>query len=84
MTFAETVYETPLPKGEFDRRLDEALRALDGPEGTDLLDLLAWFSRRYPTPLARLRYARRKYSEAMGVQALALAQQIGNIDAPRR
>jgi hypothetical protein len=33
--------------------------------------LVRWFQRRYPTPLDRLRYARRKTDEARRFQGLA-------------
>lgn len=34
---------------------------LSDAERTEQDDLIAWFNRRYPTPLDRLRYARRAY-----------------------
>ena len=61
----DAFYERPLPKDEFDARLRDAIAEMAGPEGDAIRDDVAWFVRRYPTPLARLRYARRKYGEAM-------------------
>jgi hypothetical protein len=37
---------------------------VSGPEGAEMAELIEWFLRRYPMPLDRLRYARRKYDEA--------------------
>lgn len=65
------VYDEPLPPEEFERRLARALESLDGPEGEDMLSLVRWFQRRYPTPLERLAYARRKYEEAMRFRGVA-------------
>ena len=45
---------------EFRRRTEAPLTK---EEIEETLALVAWFTRRYPTPLARLRYARRKYRE---------------------
>ena len=45
---------------EFRRRIETPFT----PEERDETHrLIAWFMRRYPTPLARLRYIRRKYKE---------------------
>jgi hypothetical protein len=57
-------YDDVLPPEEFERRLAEALESARGPEGEEMAELIAWFRRRYPEPLERLRYARRKYEEA--------------------
>lgn len=54
------IWEAPLPPEEFARRLALARAELDGPEGENIQSLITWFNRRYPTPLDRLRYARRK------------------------
>jgi hypothetical protein len=75
MSAAARIYETPLPREEFDARLAEALGALDGAEGVEIREQLAWFMRRYPTPLERLAYCRRKYREAMATQAAAKRRQ---------
>jgi hypothetical protein len=66
---AASVYDTVLPRDEFETRLAAALLALDGPEGVDIRDQIAWFARRYPEPLDRIAYCRRKYREAMATQA---------------
>lgn len=55
--------EERLPPEEFARRLALAVAELDGEEGIRLGELLDWFTRRYPTPEARLRYHRRKLRE---------------------
>ena len=55
--------EEPLAPDEFQRRLAQALAELDGEEGEQIGELIAWFLRRYPTPEARLRYTRRKLRE---------------------
>jgi hypothetical protein len=53
---------------QIDRELtgDEARAYLDHPiapeERDDVLALVRWFRRRYPTPAARLAYARRAYA----------------------
>ena len=57
-------YDDVLPAEEFERRLAQALASARGAEGEDMRELIAWFQRRYPRPLDRLRYARRKYEEA--------------------
>ena len=71
MSAAAQTYETALPRADFDALLKTALLALDGEEGVEIREYLAWFARRYPTPLARLAYCRRKYQEAMASQAAA-------------
>lgn len=60
----DDAYDQRLQPEEFERRLAEALGSLDGPEGEEMRELVRWFMRRYPTPLDRVRYARRKYNEA--------------------
>lgn len=57
-------YDDVLPPDEFERRLAEALESARGPEGAEMAELIAWFKRRYPRPIDRLRYATRKYAEA--------------------
>ena len=57
-------YDDILAAEEFDRRVATALESARGPEGTEMAELIEWFLRRYPKPLDRLRYARRKYDEA--------------------
>jgi len=68
---ADQVYETPLDAEEFERRLAAARAELAGPEGDELRAFLAWFLKRYPHPLDRLRYSRRKYREAESMRGLA-------------
>jgi len=46
-------------------RLAMAMRELEGEELENLRSLIDWFRRRYPTPLDRLRYLRRKNAEAL-------------------
>jgi hypothetical protein len=67
-------WETPLPADEFARREREALTSLAGPEGDEMRATLAWFLRRYPTPLERIAYIRRKTKEALAFQENALRQ----------
>jgi hypothetical protein len=50
-----------LAPDEFERRLSRALA--DRATMNELVDLIAWFSRRYPTARDRLAYARRRYAE---------------------
>lgn len=54
------LWEEPLPPEEFEARLARARAELDGPEGERIREYIEWFQRRYPTPLDRLRYNRRK------------------------
>lgn len=63
-------YDERLAPDEFERRLSLALESLAGPEGDDMLALVRWFQRRYPTPLARARYATRKLAEARRFQGM--------------
>lgn len=55
------LWDAPLDKAEFDRRLDTALSEEDTI--AELAELAAWFKRRYPSGRERLAYARRKYAE---------------------
>ena len=54
------LWEEPLSAEEFASRLAQARAELETPEFDRLLELIQWFQRRYPTPLARLRYDRKK------------------------
>lgn len=54
---AEEVYLTPISEEEFERRLAARRTPEDDEERRRLI---AWFSRRYPTPLERLRYVTRR------------------------
>jgi hypothetical protein len=69
----EHFYETPLPAEVFDEHLRAALAEMKGPHGDEIAEYIAWFLRRYPTPLERLKYTRRKYQEAMRTQAMTKA-----------
>jgi hypothetical protein len=64
----------PLSREEFEERLAQALAELDGPEGDELRALIAWFKRRYPTPLDRLRYATRKHRELARTRGVGLGR----------
>ena len=59
----EALWEGSLPRDEFNRRVNQAIRELDGEEGENIAALIDWFQHRYPTARERLRYARRKYAE---------------------
>lgn len=65
-------YDAPLPFDEFERRLALARAELDGPEGEEMSDHIAWFMRRYPTPTDRVRYAMRRYEAAMKMRGVLL------------
>lgn len=52
--------EGELTADEFARRLESTV---SDEEHTEMVELIGWFSRRYPTPKARLDYVRRKYGE---------------------
>ena len=54
-------YERELTTTEFQERLGVLLSDVEERRSTD--ELIAWFCRRYPTPAARLDYARRKYRQ---------------------
>jgi hypothetical protein len=69
-----TAEEVARLRVEADRPLElEAYRAraavpISEQEREEILELIAWFTRRYPTPAARLRYARQawaRWSRAM-------------------
>jgi hypothetical protein len=62
----EALWLSPLPEEEFRRRVDQAIRELDGEEGENVLGLIRWFVRRYPTAKERFAYARRKYESWTG------------------
>ena len=72
------------PASLADRRLspDEAQAYLEAPitdaEREDLQALVAWFTRRYPTPLERLAYARRAYPRWQRNRGLAALSQSRN------
>jgi hypothetical protein len=54
---AYEIYEKPLEPAEFERRVREILA--DEEEQKNIAELIAWFTKRYPTPEARLRYVRK-------------------------
>lgn len=54
------MYETPLTLEEFERR--SAVRPTED-EVAELMDLVRWFTARYPTVKDRFAYVRRKYAE---------------------
>ena len=58
-------WDAPLSADEFARCESAARASLQGAEGEEMREYMEWFLRRYPTPLARLRYCRRKFREAM-------------------
>ena len=53
------LWERPLAPEEFESRLALARAELDGPEWENIIGLIQWFQRRYPTALDRLRYDRK-------------------------
>jgi hypothetical protein len=57
----EAIWEERLSPEEFTRRVDAALAETE--EIAEQVELIRWFSRRYPTAKERLAYARRKYAE---------------------
>jgi hypothetical protein len=63
------IWEDPLPRDEFERRLRTYLE--DEQSIADTIELIEWFIRRYPTAEARLAYARRKYAEALARSGIA-------------
>ena len=70
MSEAPDVWETPLPPEEFERLVARALADLDGADGEEMAAFMAWFKRRYPTPIERLRYCTaetRKWSKTRGI-----------------
>lgn len=59
------LHETPMSQEEFQRRLAEPI---SDDEREQMLEPIAWFKRRYPTPTDRLLYARRAYRRWMSRQ----------------
>ncbi len=55
-----TQVETPLEPEEFNRRVSAPITA---EERAEISELIAWFTKRYPTVKQRLAYARRKFRE---------------------
>lgn len=54
---AYEIYERPLEPAEFERRVAEILA--DVEEKQNIAELIAWFTKQYPTVESRLRYARK-------------------------
>ena len=67
---ADSPWEKPLPVDEFERLVARALDDLDGPEGEEMASFMAWFKRRYPTPLDRLRFSTRQYRQSMKLRGI--------------
>lgn len=59
-TEIDRLWNAPLSQEEFARRLSLARAELCGEELENLLSLIRWFRRRYPTAVSRWRYARAK------------------------
>lgn len=64
----DDIWDARLSPEEFAEREAAARASASGPEGEELRAYHAWFVRRYPTPLERLAYCRRKYREAMSIR----------------
>jgi hypothetical protein len=62
------VYDDPLSAEELRRLSVVATRPEDLEE---MLDLIRWFCRRYPTPLARLNYVRARMKAARRANRVA-------------
>lgn len=56
----DPVWDTPLSAEEFSMREAQSVASVLGPDGEPMREFMDWFCRRYPTPLARLRYIRRQ------------------------
>jgi len=65
------IYTRSMAPDALECAVAEAIAELDGREGDELREYVAWFRRRYPSPLERLAYCRRKYKEAMATQRAA-------------
>jgi hypothetical protein len=63
-------WEEVLSPEEFARREREgALRLEQSDDAEQMLELMRWFTRRYPTPLERLKYIRRQTRDVLASQA---------------
>jgi len=67
---ATLAWEAKLPTPEFERLLATALAELDGREGEEMLAFMAWFNRRYPTPLERLRFTTREWRRSNATRGI--------------
>jgi hypothetical protein len=65
----DPVWDTPMSAEEFARRQAEGAARLSGPDGDEMRALMAWFIRRYPTAIDRLRYVRKQMASIEAVQA---------------
>lgn len=63
-------WEEPLPPEEFQRLVAQAVAELDGPEGEEMAAFMAWFKRRYPRPLERLRFSTLQYKQSMRIRGI--------------
>lgn len=64
----DPIWDQPLSADEFARLERLGVAALDGDEGAEMRAFHEWFCRRYPTPLARLRYVRRQVASIVATQ----------------
>ena len=69
----DSFYERVLTPEEIERVLTDTREEAEGPKGEETRSLILWFRRRYPTPLDRIRYSRRKYHEAKRFQGILKA-----------
>ena len=67
----DALYEKRLPPGEFEARFQRAVEYMKGDQGNEIREMISWFLRRYPDPLDRLRYIRRKVVEAGALRGIA-------------
>jgi len=57
-------YDDVLPPEEFERLVALARETARSPAGRETAELIEWFMRRYPEPMERLAYVRRKLRQA--------------------
>ena len=60
-----SVWDIPISADDFARLSADVGARMAGPEGNDMMELHRWFVRRYPTPLARLRYIRKQTASVL-------------------
>ena len=58
-------WDIPLSAEAFAQLSRDVGERIAGPEGDDMRELHEWFIRRYPTPLARLRYIRKQTASVL-------------------
>ena len=68
----DETWERQLAPEEFAAQEAGARASLEGPEGEEMSAYADWFLRRYPTPLERLAYSRRKFRESLAHRGLAI------------